>query len=231
MLEPQVQAKRAVRGAPSPTPAGRGRPSSQRRDGVAEKLLAAAGRQLEEVGLPQTTERTIAAEAGVNHAMIHYYFGGMSGLLTALLQEFSDGISEEYRRLAADTGWFHENPTRHLIKRLVTAYYAKPWLAKISVSQLAPEQSAMCRMFVKRYGARGQTQIKALLDRMLEAGIYDREVDTSFAAMSIMSLIMGPVILTSVSSAAGITLESLRHDRWIDHLADLLERQLLRGKQ
>jgi AcrR family transcriptional regulator len=215
---------------PIQVPPSRGRPPSQRRDRVVERLLAAAERQLESAGLSQTTERTIAAEAGVNHAMIHYYFGGMSGLLTALLQKLSDSISEEFRRLAADTAWFHERPTRHLIQRLVAVYYAKPWLAKISVSQMAPEQSAMCRMFVKRYGARGQTQIKTLLDRMIEAGIYDREVDTGCVAMSIMSLIMGPVILTSVSGSSGTTLESLRQDPWIDHLADLLDRQLRLGK-
>jgi len=214
---------------PMQAPPSRGRPPSKRRNRVAESLLAAAERQLESAGLMQTTERTIAAEAGVNHAMIHYYFGGISGLLTALLQDLSDSISEEYRRLAADTGWFHERPTRHLLQRLVTVYYAKPWLAKISVSQLAPEQSAMCRQFVKRYGARGQTQIKVLLDRMIEAGIYDRKVDTGYVAMTIMSLIMGPVILTSVSGTSGITLESLRQDRWIDHLADLLDRQLQLG--
>jgi AcrR family transcriptional regulator len=38
-------------------------------------------------GLSQTTTRKIAAEAGVNQAMIGYYFGGKDDLLLAALQE------------------------------------------------------------------------------------------------------------------------------------------------
>lgn len=208
----------------------RGRPPSRRSAEVVDKLLAAAERQLELNGLEQTTERTIAAEAGVNHAMIHYYFGGMSGLLTVLLQQLSDNISEEYRKLSADTRWFHDRPTRHLVKSLVRAYGSKPWLVRLSVSQLTPEHSAMCEMFLKRYGPRGQVQVRHLLERMIEAGIYDRKVDTECVAMSIMSLIMGPLILTRLSASTGITLETLQQDRWIDHVSDLLERQLRSGR-
>ena len=38
-------------------------------------------------GLAETTTRKIAAEAGVNQAMLRYYFGGKDDLLFAVLQE------------------------------------------------------------------------------------------------------------------------------------------------
>ena len=54
-----------------PVDAGvRGRPPSRRGAQVVDKLLAAAERQLELGGLEQTTERTIAAEAGVSLAQL-----------------------------------------------------------------------------------------------------------------------------------------------------------------
>ena len=214
-----------------PVDAGvRGRPPSRRGAQVVDKLLAAAERQLELGGLEQTTERTIAAEAGVNHAMIHYYFGGMTGLLTALLQKLSDEISDEFHKLAADTAWFHDHPTRHLIKTLLRVYCSKPWLARLSVSQLTQEHSVMRERFLKRYGPRGQVQVKQLLDRMIDAGVYDRKVDTAYVAMSIMSLIIGPLILTRLSGSAGISLETLQEDSWIDHVSDLFDRQLRSGR-
>jgi len=61
--------------------------------------------------------------------------------------------------------------TRYLIEKLVDAYYARPWLARILISLVTPEYSAMCDIFLKRYGPRGQ--IQHLLDQMVKQGIYD----------------------------------------------------------
>jgi AcrR family transcriptional regulator len=50
-------------------------------------IIAAAVRVLAREGITETTTRKIAAEAGVNQAMINYYFGGKDELLYAVLQE------------------------------------------------------------------------------------------------------------------------------------------------
>src|SRR5690348_4082100 len=51
------------------------------------EILAAAVRVLAREGIAETTTRKIAAEAGVNQAMLGYYFGGKDELLLAVLQE------------------------------------------------------------------------------------------------------------------------------------------------
>ena len=51
------------------------------------EIIAAAVAVLAREGLAETTTRKIAAEAGVNQAMIGYYFGGKDDLLLAALQE------------------------------------------------------------------------------------------------------------------------------------------------
>jgi AcrR family transcriptional regulator len=50
-------------------------------------IIAAAVRVLAREGITETTTRKIATEAGVNQAMIGYYFGGKDELLYAVLQE------------------------------------------------------------------------------------------------------------------------------------------------
>lgn len=50
-------------------------------------ILAATIRTLVRDGLAETTTRKIASEAGVNQAMLRYYFGGKDDLLFAVLQE------------------------------------------------------------------------------------------------------------------------------------------------
>jgi TetR/AcrR family transcriptional regulator len=210
----------------TPLKRGRGHPGLESRSEVAVKLLAAAELQLEKTGLAHVTERTIAAEAGVNHAMIHYYFGGMDGLLAAVLDHAYADITSVYHQLSANTEWFHHQATRHLIKKLIEAYYAKPWLARIMVSLVTPEYSAMRDIFLKRYGPRGQIQLQRLLDQMIKQGIYDRKVDTAYVAMSMMSILTAPLSLTRLTDSVPITLDDLKKDRWIDHVTDLFDRQL-----
>lgn len=50
-----------------------------------DAILAAARRQFAERGFRETTVRAVAAEAGVNPALVHHYFGSKDGLFVAAL--------------------------------------------------------------------------------------------------------------------------------------------------
>ena len=50
------------------------------------KILAIAEDLFAELGFDATSTRLIAKEAGVNIAMLHYYFGGKEGLYLAILE-------------------------------------------------------------------------------------------------------------------------------------------------
>jgi AcrR family transcriptional regulator len=69
------------------------------------EILAAAIRVLAREGLGEATTRKIAAEAGVNQAMLGYYFGSKDELLFAVLQEMMRATGEIVRAaLPADVG-------------------------------------------------------------------------------------------------------------------------------
>ena len=69
------------------------------------EILAAAIRVLAREGLGEATTRKIAAEAGVNQAMLAYYFGSKDELLFAVLQEMMRATGEIVRAaLPADVG-------------------------------------------------------------------------------------------------------------------------------
>ncbi|MGH2515857.1 MAG: TetR/AcrR family transcriptional regulator, partial [Ktedonobacterales bacterium] len=69
------------------------------------EILAAAIRVLAREGLGEATTRKIAAEAGVNQAMLAYYFGSKDDLLFAVLQEMMRATGEIVRAaLPADVG-------------------------------------------------------------------------------------------------------------------------------
>ena len=65
-----------------------------------EKLVRAAGELLSEVGPRATTVRAVAARAGVNHGLVHYYFGNKDGLLRAAMVRLVGDHAEFARRMA-----------------------------------------------------------------------------------------------------------------------------------
>jgi AcrR family transcriptional regulator len=76
----------------SPTPA---------RAEATEALLSAAESLLVEVGHAGITVRKLAERAGVNHGLVHYYFGSMQDLLLRVVERFTDGLIERQRAMYA----------------------------------------------------------------------------------------------------------------------------------
>lgn len=66
-----------------------------------EAFLDAAERLLIEVGYAQITVRKLAEEAGVNHGLVHYYFGSMEQLFVQVLERFTGRLIERQRAMYA----------------------------------------------------------------------------------------------------------------------------------
>ncbi|HET7531009.1 MAG TPA: helix-turn-helix domain-containing protein [Mycobacteriales bacterium] len=66
-----------------------------------EALLDAAEAMLVEVGYAGITTRKLAERAGVNHGLVHYYFGSMEDLLLRVVERFTEGLVERQRAMYA----------------------------------------------------------------------------------------------------------------------------------
>jgi AcrR family transcriptional regulator len=75
----------AVRTAPTPTPE--------------EALLDAAERLLVDVGHAGISTRRLAAEAGVNHGLVHYYYGSLENLFIQVLERFTARMIERQQAM------------------------------------------------------------------------------------------------------------------------------------
>jgi AcrR family transcriptional regulator len=64
-------------------------------------LLDAAERLLVEIGYARITTRRLAEEAGVNHGLVHYYFGSMENVLVRVLERFTERLTARQRTLYA----------------------------------------------------------------------------------------------------------------------------------
>ena len=94
-----------------------------------EALLDAAERLLVDVGHAGITTRRLAEEAGVNHGLVHYYFGSNEALLVRALERFTERLVARQRELyAADLPFLEKWRTamRYLVSEDAT--YEKIWL-------------------------------------------------------------------------------------------------------
>jgi AcrR family transcriptional regulator len=92
-------------------------------------LLDAAERLLVEVGHAGITTRRLAKAAGVNHGLVHYYFGSNEHLLVRALERFTERLTARQRELYAADAPFVEK-WRTAMRYLVSedATYEKIWL-------------------------------------------------------------------------------------------------------
>jgi AcrR family transcriptional regulator len=92
-----------------------------------EALLDAAERLLVEVGYAGITTRRLAAEAGVNHGLVHYYYGSLENLLVQVLERFTARMIERQRAMYAAEMPFIEK-WRTAMRYLVSdSDYQKVW--------------------------------------------------------------------------------------------------------
>ena len=78
------------------------------RNATADALLDAAERLLVDVGHAGITTRRLAAEAGANHGLVHYYFGSMDEVFVQVLERFTGRLVARQREMYAGDAPFIE---------------------------------------------------------------------------------------------------------------------------
>jgi TetR/AcrR family transcriptional regulator len=103
--------------------------STAARSAAEEALLDAAERLLVDVGYSGITTRRVAEEAGVNHGLVHYYFGSIEQLLVRTLERFTARLIERQRAMyAADTPFLEKWRTAMRYLMAEDVQYEKVWL-------------------------------------------------------------------------------------------------------
>ena len=103
-------------------------------------LLDAAERLLVEVGHAGITTRRVAEQAGVNHGLVHYYFGSIESVLVRTLERFTERLIARQRAMyAAEIPFIEKWRTamRYLLEEDVR--YEKIWMELHALAWNRPE--------------------------------------------------------------------------------------------
>jgi AcrR family transcriptional regulator len=115
--------------------------ASGAREAARTSLLDAAERLLIEVGYAGITTRRVAAEAGVNHGLVHYYFGSIEELLFQAMERYTERLLERQRALYAAEMPFVEKwrTAMGFIDEDLEAGYPKIWAELHAVAWNRPQ--------------------------------------------------------------------------------------------
>jgi TetR/AcrR family transcriptional regulator len=179
-----------------------------------EALLDAAERLLVEVGYAAITTRLVAKEAGVNHGLVHYYFGSMENLLLRVLERFTGQLIERQRAMyAADVPFLEKwRAAMGFLEEDIAAGYPKVWFELQAMAWNKPE-------FAERV-ARVDAEWRAVLtdaftDAMRAYGIDRRRfpVDAVVALVTTFNLGMQMERLSGIDAGHEDLLAMI--DRWL----------------
>jgi AcrR family transcriptional regulator len=148
-------------------------------------LLDAAERMLVSDGYARITTRSVAAEAGVNHGLVHYYFGSMEELLLQVLERFTGRLVERQREMYRAEVPFIDK-WRSAMRYLDEDYeagYPKIWLELQAMSWNRPDLQERVRHVDEEW----RSTLRAAFREALDEHGLDRE---SFPLEAVLALVM-----------------------------------------
>jgi AcrR family transcriptional regulator len=177
-----------------------GRPSARTAQDVRGQLLAAARDLFLKYGYRAVSSRQVAAAAGANPAMIHYYFGNKHGLYTAMLEQaIGPGVAQLNAMLEAP-------PEEASIARMLETYMrilaANPWIPGLLVREVFMPDGAFRDQFIRDLGSRFAPRIADLVRHETRSGHVRADLDPRLAVVSFISLGLFPFLALPVWTRA-----------------------------
>ena len=182
------------------------------------RILEAAFQCLAANGYASLNVRDIAKDAGVNHALISYYFGGKDRLVIAVLDESNRQLLERQRQLYGAPGGFADKWARARLfyeSDLASGFVrvqAELWAASLSNADLREQ-------FLPRIQAWKQLVLDGVREAMQA---YQVELPPPFSAEAIATLLSEFWLGMEFSQLIGASGETARHDATLDAIEALL---------
>lgn len=155
-----------------------------------ERLLDAAHAVFLRKGTAATRTQEIADEAGVNKALVHYYFGTKAALSDAIFERATAALLPRIFGILADENRAIEEKVRDIVREQIDFHSARPYLAAYIVSEMHAEPERVAAMI----GRRGPAPLD-VLRRQLRQGARAatlRPISAEQFVVNLMSLLIFP---------------------------------------
>lgn len=151
-------------------------------------LLDAAERLLERDGFIGVSTRKVAGEAGINPALVHYYFNSIEDLCARVMQRFSEDLIERQREIFTSDSTLAKQ-WRLATEPLRSNVGRRRMKVFFELSAMAVNQPALLRRMVEINGEwRGiiREAVEREAERRGADGLGDFSVEATAALMSVV---------------------------------------------
>ncbi len=175
----------------------RGRPAAAPARDLRAELLAAARELFLRYGYRAVSARQVAAKAGANPAMVHYYFKSKQGLYTAMLGEATAPLVAALDEMLATDAPDSADPAA-LMAAYMRVVGRHPWIPGLLLREVFSPEGAYREDFIREFAGRIGPRVVELIRRGVAAGRLRGDLDPSLTLVSFLSLALFPFIAHAV---------------------------------
>lgn len=177
---------------------------------------------MEECGLPRVTVREVAERAGLQPALVNYYFGGKEELLQAVV----DRVAGRLLARAADTVDAEASPReqlREMLRSMVAGLSEESYAPRLIAEQVLFGRDEVIDDFVNRFASRQLAILDAVVGAGRDSGAF-RSLETRFLAPQILGgaifFFLAQPVMQRLMGAEAIGPDNVQ--RYADQFADVV---------
>ena len=149
-------------------------------------ILDAAERLFSVRGFAATTIKQIGAAAGVNSALLYYYFADKETLYREVLGRLLTGLIAAGGK-AFDEAHSPEEAIRSLVRAQAATLASTPFVPRLIARELVDNEASHATQHITKLAAEIFTRLCEMIREGQRAGIFRSNLDPQFAAISTIS--------------------------------------------
>ena len=191
-----------------------------------EKLIYHARELFTIMVYDKVSTRLVAQKAGVNVAMIRYYFGNKAGLFEAMLRETLSPMQKQMKALVSDS---NEQNFFDLMRTYYREMIKVPQFPRLVAQVMHIPPSETQRKLLEKVIVDISKPIQGLIfDKLIDSGVLRKDVDPQLCRVSYISLMVFPFMAPPALLAIhGIELSEDFLNRLFEHNIQLMKHGFL----
>jgi len=190
-----------------------GRPAGRPADKVKDALLQSARELFLKKEFKAVAVRQIAERAGVNPAMVNYYFGSKQGLYLAMVDDVLQSLQQDLQKLTAQNDFSVAEFTSNYCRMLAR----NPWWPNFLVREVLFSEGEIREAVLRKFGSIFAPQLLANISNEQAAGNYRKDLDPRLTLLSLMGMTVFPFL-------SGPALKTIMNIEMDEDLAEELAR-------
>ncbi len=201
----------------------RGRPANLKSGELQSHILDIAENLFAEHGFAATPVRKLAQAAGVNPALVHYYFGSKQDLLIAVLDRALLPLAEGFSALS-DSG---SSKMEDIAKLVFNMAGNHPALPKLITREVLLSSGETRQLFAQNYAPKLGGALPGLISKEQNSGNISDRFDPGATALMLLSLCFFPFVARSLAEPMlGVQYSAAGREDYLRQVNTLLERGL-----